>query len=866
MRQGGVTGRPGTLYVGKALNGGNAVRLIPFIFNETGLGQSYVLEFGNQYIAFYQNGGNIVSSTKTITNITQANPAFVTSAAHGFSNGDIVTIETVIGMTQVNNAYFIIANVSTNAFSLKDLFGNAVNSTTYGAYVSGGTVSKIYIVPSPYAQADLATLNFAQSADVLTIVHPSYAPRELSRAGATSWSLANVVFGPSLFTGGVNTLIPAGGGAGTQTYSWMVTMVLANGDETNFSSAITQALININQPSPSNPVSITWHNANPEPAYYRIYRANVAGGVFSAYGYIGISPAGTRSFVDTITSPDFTETPPITSPFESLMGAGYYPSVVGFTQQRRVFSAWNNNPIGVAESKPGSFSNFDVHTGTTPDDDPIFYSIAGEEVNAITNVLELKFMLILTAGAEIYVQGNGSGVVTPSAINASTQSQYGCAPLRALKIGDILLFNQALGSFIRDFSFDFAIDGYRGNDISVFSSHLFEGYQIVDWAYQKTPDSIIWVVRSDGTLLSCTYVREQQVLAWARHDFTGGTVENICAIPENGEYAIYLSIKRVVNGQTFRYIEKISSRLWSDPINATYLDSYLGYNGMSTNASPAMQLSPPVGGFLTGSTAYQQQIILSASAPYFTAAMVGDQIFLNDALFLSSKGTKGNQVRLDIQAYTSTTQVTVTPSMAVPADLQTSQAAGTWSRAIATISGLSHLEGSEVSIWADRFVVGSPLNSQVSTVYTVTNGIVILDKPYAIIYVGLPMIQDVETLDLEAYFGETMLAKRKRVSTLAAYLYNTRSFFCGGENPDRNLNNTDSNPLFELYEEKDGTGMTTYDEPPPLLTEQDYVIVPSRWNKSGRLFIRNVDPVPFSLLALSPRAEDSLPNSTYKRV
>ena len=113
-------------------------------------------------------------------------------------------------------------------------------------------------------------------------------------------------------------------------------MVAANGDETTFDGILTNGLVNIGQPSPTNPVKLTWDNASPEPSYYKIYRADVAsGGVASVLGYIGTVPAGTHNFTDTITDQDFTNTPPITSPFESSMGPGYYPSVVGFSQQRR---------------------------------------------------------------------------------------------------------------------------------------------------------------------------------------------------------------------------------------------------------------------------------------------------------------------------------------------------------------------------------------------------------------------------------------------------------------------------------------------------------------------------------------------------
>jgi hypothetical protein len=787
MRHGGVTGRPGTQYVGTTLNGGNPVRLIPFIFNETGLGQSYVLEFGYHYIAFIQNGGYVVSG---------GNP---------------------------------------------------------------------YKVTTTYEQADLATLQFAQCGDILTIVHPSYAPKELARTSAIVWSLNNVSFGPTDQANCVTNPAASGGASGTAGFAWKIIAFLGNGDESDQAHTYTCSQTNIQIPSPTTPVNLSWTNFySPEiPAYYKIFRATFSTSGFGTFGYIGNALASATTFVDTVATPDFTNTPTTPSPFESLMGADYYPSTVGFAQQRRIFSGWNKNPLGSAMSKPGSFYNFDVHTSTQPDDDPIMFSLAGDKVNAIQHIEELKYLLILTSGAEIYIQGNGLGVITPSAINASIQSQYGCSPLKPLKLGDVLLFNQALGSAVRDFAFDFSIDGYRGNDITIFASHLFENYQLVDWAFQKIPDSLVWAVRSDGKLLSCTYVREQQVLAWARHDFTNGIVENVCSIPENGNYAVYLVIKRAINGSTVRYIERMSPRLWTDPIDAAYLDCHASYDGRNTG-STTMTLTAS-GSFQTGTSAYAQSLTLTASIGFFSSAMVGNQIFLEDAEWQSTGGQSGNQCRLIIQAYSDTQHVTVTSDTgAVPSEFQNT-ATLLWSRAVKTLTGLDYLEGQKVSIWADRYVVGSPLNNRVSTVYTVTAGSITLDKCYAVIIVGLPMIQDAETLDLETYFGETILSKRKRVGKVAAYVYNTRSFSAGTENPDNNQANANDDPLFQLYEQRRGAYQTGYDQPPPLMTDQDYIITAGRWNKNGRLFLRNVDPVPVTILAISPQEEDTT-QSYFKRI
>lgn len=794
MRQGGATNRPGTQYVGTTLNGGNPVRLIPFIFNETGLGQSYMLEFGNQYIAFYQNGGVVVTAPNTP-----------------------------------------------------------------------------YIVSTFFFQAGLSQLSFDQCNDVLTITNQFSGIYELRRLGPTNWTLTT----PSLSTTiqGPIGVTASGGGSGTTHYQYLISAINASGDESLYSTpGIGQLgnvfVFNVNPVSITNPISLTW-TAEAGIISYRVYRQQIthSGDVISGVGFI--SPTINNFFTDTFDTPDYLNPPPISNlpAWEGLFN-GDNPGVVAYIQQRRGFANWPSNPIGFILSKTGSLSNYSVHL-TPLDDDAIYGTIAGSEVNAINALEELKFMLMLTSGAEIYVQGDGSGVVTPSQVNAAVQSHYGASSLRPIKIGDVLLFAQSLGSSIRDFSFDFASDGYRGNDITIFSAHLFEKYQMKDWCLQKVPDSLVWIARSDGTLLCCTYVREQQILAWSRHDFTNGFVENVCAIPENGEYAVYLSIRRVINGATVRYIERMSSRLWSDPIDATYLDCFVSFDGRNTDSSITMFLSPSLGGlFVTDDTAYQQALQVLCTGGSFVGFSIGDQVFFEDDLWIQSQGTKGNQIRCSIVAIdlSDLSKATAYPNRVVPPEFQFT-AISTWARAVQTVAGLSYLQGQEVSIWADRYVVGSPLNSQISTVYTVpSNGILTLDKCYSVIHIGLPMVSDLQTLDLETSFGETELSRRKKINRFVAYVYNTRTFFAGTENPDTNSANADDDLLYGLEEFKRGSSMSDYDQPPELTTDQDYVLTEARWNKNGRVFLRNVDPVPCTILAISPQGDDPVQQPTGKRV
>lgn len=75
-------------------------------------------------------------STATISGATTANPCVVTALSHGFSDGDLIYIDDVVGMTQINNRLFTVASATTDTFQL-----SGVNSSTFTAYSSGGLAS-----------------------------------------------------------------------------------------------------------------------------------------------------------------------------------------------------------------------------------------------------------------------------------------------------------------------------------------------------------------------------------------------------------------------------------------------------------------------------------------------------------------------------------------------------------------------------------------------------------------------------------------------------------------------------------------------------------------------------------------------------
>jgi hypothetical protein len=193
--QGPIRRRSGTTYVAHTKDSSTTSRLIKYQVNKD---TAYIIELDNLLMRFYVNGGQITESAKTITGITQADPAVVTSTAHGYSDGDQVYITSVAGMTEINdsNIPYIVANKTANTFEVQDIDGNNVDSSAFTAYSSGGSANKIYTVTTPYTTAQLDEVQWVQSGTSMYLVHSAHEPRTLTRNSDTDWDLDTVTFLP----------------------------------------------------------------------------------------------------------------------------------------------------------------------------------------------------------------------------------------------------------------------------------------------------------------------------------------------------------------------------------------------------------------------------------------------------------------------------------------------------------------------------------------------------------------------------------------------------------------------------------------------------------------------------------------------
>ena len=472
---GSAARRSGTQFVAEVKDSTKETRLIPFEFSTT---QTYILEFGNQYIRFFKDNGQILSSGSP------------------------------------------------------------------------------YEISSPYLEAELFDIKFAQSADVMYICHPNHPAKKLSRTGHTSWSLTSVDFtdGPYMDENISSTTISTSAHTVGTGRTLTASSTTGINDNTGFQTTDVGRLIRFRD------------------GYGKITaRTSTTVVTIEILEDMGSSSASANWSLGA-----FSET------------TGH-PSCVTFFEQRLVFAATLSQPQTIFFSKSGDYENMDENRGgTIADDDAIIYTIASNQVNAIRFMTATRTLIIGTAGGEFAVSGGGTDIaITPTNILIKKQSNNGAANVDALAVGNATLFLQRARRKLRELAYNFDVDGYVAPDLTILAEHISEG-GFKQLSYQQEPNQIIWCARNDGQLVGLTYQREQQVVAWHRHIFGGAfgsgnaVCESVATIPtDDSEYQTYVIIKRTINGSTKRYVEFIHQYDFdeTDDTSFNFLDSQLSYSG-----------------------------------------------------------------------------------------------------------------------------------------------------------------------------------------------------------------------------------------------------------------------------------------------
>jgi len=281
------------------------------------------------------------------------------------------------------------------------------------------------------------------------------------------------------------------------------------------------------------------------------------------------------------------------SEFSSVYG---WPTGIAFFKERLTYTRGKQ----VFHSIVGAFTNFArKDAGSVTSETAMSLSLAADKLDSIRWLAQSRTLVIGSARAELAL-GEQTTQQVYSATNVQNvpQTEYGSRLLRPLRVGESVLFVERAGHRIRDMKFDFTIDRYKAEDITVLSEHIFDGSEvlgdteqeqrdIVDWAYQQQRDSIVWCVLSDGTLASLVFNRERGVIAWTPHYLGGNAiVEAVQSIPspDGRTDDAWFIVRRTVNGQTQRSVEYLTDYrlVKKSAAEAVHVDCSTTYRGVAT--------------------------------------------------------------------------------------------------------------------------------------------------------------------------------------------------------------------------------------------------------------------------------------------
>lgn len=260
--------------------------------------------------------------------------------------------------------------------------------------------------------------------------------------------------------------------------------------------------------------------------------------------------------------------------FASWTQKNGYPTCAGFFEDRLVFAGSKAEPQTFWASKTGDYYNFGTSIPAL-DNDAITATINGGQMNGIKAIIAFGEMILLTAGGEYKVTGNGKPI-TGENVLSQAQEYRGISDVLPVTVGSRIVYLQQQGNLIRDLAYSYDVDKYTGDDLNLLAAHLFERHKITSMTYQQTPNSIVWCTRDDGVLLGLTYLKEQDVYAWHQHSTAHGKFINVCAISGPQEDELYCVVEREGN----YYVERMVAREASaEPEDQYFVDSGITVSG-----------------------------------------------------------------------------------------------------------------------------------------------------------------------------------------------------------------------------------------------------------------------------------------------
>src|SRR6266550_109222 len=352
-------------------------------------------------------------------------------------------------------------------------------------------------VATPYLEAEVFDIHFTQSADTMYLAHSLHAPMKLTRTSDIAWTLTAIDFqdGPYLPEKTDLTITP---------------------------SAVTGVGITL---TASSAVFLAGHVGS----IWRLKQGAV-------WGYAKVTAFTNTTHVTATVVKDFSAaTPSVAYREGAWCTVRGFPGSVTFFQQRLWWACTTNNPDTIWGSQTSEYENMDP--GTALDDESVTFTLASNKVNAIRWIAPSRALLSGTTGQEWNISGGDPTVpITPANPNARAETTHGSSTVSPIQVHNATLFLQRAGNRLREYTYDFPTDSYSAPDMTLLCEHVTKG-GIIQMDYQQERDSVIWLVRADGTLVGITYERQQDVVAAHRHitgtigDLSDGNFESVAVIP-----------------------------------------------------------------------------------------------------------------------------------------------------------------------------------------------------------------------------------------------------------------------------------------------------------------------------------------------
>ena len=279
-----------------------------------------------------------------------------------------------------------------------------------------------------------------------------------------------------------------------------------------------------------------------------------------------------------------------------------YPSTGTFHQNRLWTANTTNNPDTIWASETNvydSFSPTDVVTSQVVDSQALNITLSSRQVNAVNHMKsDSQGLMVFTEGGEWLGRAtNPNAPITPTDVSFTKQSTYGSQKkLEPLRLGVAYLVFQRDATTLREFTYEFSQDRFNAPNQTLLAEHITRN-KVTDAAFQLGTTQRVWCCTATGELLSLTYDKEQEVVAWSKHVMavsgTGGsantvaTVHGVARTPDANDDNIWLLVKRKIGTVDKYFVEMMVNDFEVTDAHATAFFVECGLSGYSSGGATA---------------------------------------------------------------------------------------------------------------------------------------------------------------------------------------------------------------------------------------------------------------------------------------